>query len=69
MKDFGIVVDVSKGKSPYNYYNLIINVNELIEVYHQSEREIFSQQDLDHFRQTIEANLQDIRVNFNGNRP
>lgn len=69
LSDFNITLDLSTGKSPYDYYELITNIDELKELYLDLDSKALTQADLNIFRQTVEADLKDIAVNFNGNRP
>jgi hypothetical protein len=56
-------------KSPYNYYKLIENIDELKFCYDTLELTEISIDDINSVKASIEEDLNDIRLNYNGNRP
>ena len=66
--EFNIKLDISNGKSPYNYYDIITNVDELKEVYQQLEQVDITEEEIIQFKKTVQKDLDDIRINHNGNR-
>jgi hypothetical protein len=80
LSEFGITVDLSIGKSPYNYYDLITNIDELKDlynqlesswgfIYNQLEQKEITDLEIEQFKLIVKKDLDDIRINFNGNRP
>lgn len=68
LSEFGIRLDISSGKSPYNYHNIITNINELKEVYYQLEQVAITEEEIMQFKKIVKEDLDDIRINHNGNR-
>ena len=64
-----VKIDILLGnKSPYNYYELITNINELKEIYLQLEQIPITTKDVEQLKCTIGADLKDIRTNYNDNK-
>lgn len=55
-------------KSPYDYYKLVENMNELKNIYDLLEQTPITQREIDVVKSSITLDLHDIRVNHNGNR-
>lgn len=70
LSDFNVKIDLSvTEKSPYNYYNLVINIKKLKEIFQELEQKSITPQEIEEFKKTVAADIEDIRVNYNGNRP
>jgi hypothetical protein len=68
LSEFNIKIDASKGKSPYNYYDLVTNIDDLREVFNQLEKTPISEEEIMQFKSTVTEDLEDIRINHGGNR-
>ena len=69
LADFGIVIDLSLiDKSPYDYHNLITNIDELQEIFQELEQVPITLEELKQFKKTVEEDLMNILENHNGNR-
>ena len=69
LADFGVKIDLSLSyKSPYDYYNLITNINELQEIFQELEQKPITSEEIEQFKKKVEEDLMDIMVNHNGNR-
>lgn len=55
-------------KSPYRYQDLILNLEELKELYMNLEASDISAELLENFKLKVVNDLEDIRLNHNGNR-
>ena len=66
--NFKFSISLSK-KSPYDYYNLITNIDELKKLYQTLEQTTITDDQLAQFKKTVRQDLDDIRMNYNGNRP
>ena len=67
--EFNIEFDLSvTQKSPYDYYSIITNIDELKEVYQQLEQVTITEEEIMQFKKTVQEDLDDIRMNHNGNR-
>lgn len=70
-KLFGIdqsLLDTDLKKSPYNYYELILNVNELNDLYNELTQTGISDSEIEIVRSTVENDLKVINTVYNGNR-
>ena len=68
LSEFDIITNLTEGKSPYNHYEIITNINELKGVYHRLEQVEISNEQLEDFKKNVKADLDDIRINHQGNR-
>jgi hypothetical protein len=55
-------------KSPYDYYKLVENISELRDLYNQLELTPITLEEIETFKNNIESDLIDIKINHNGNR-
>lgn len=68
MFDVNVKTEYTLPKSPYKYQDLILNIEELKELYLKLEATDITTELLENFKLNIVNDLEDIRLNHNGNK-